>query len=79
MVENEQDRTKYRLAGYTALIERYDLEVIPNPHKSLVTASGIQRIDSRGGIIEEIYPSKNISGPNRPASMPDGCGSCTSF
>jgi hypothetical protein len=58
MVENEQDRTKYRLAGYTALIERYDLEVIPNPHKSLVTASGIQRIDSRGGIIEEVYPSK---------------------
>jgi hypothetical protein len=48
MVENEQDRTKYRLVGYTALIERCDLEVIPNPHKSLVTASGIQRIDSTG-------------------------------
>ena len=58
MVENEQDKLIYGLAGYAALIKRYDLDVIPNWHKSLVTASGIHRIDSNGGVIEEVYPSK---------------------
>jgi len=58
MVENGQDKSTYRLAGYTALINRYDLDVIPNWHKSLVTASGIHRIDSKEGIIEEIYTSR---------------------
>ncbi len=58
MVENDQDKSTYRLAGYAALIERYDLDVIPNWHKSLVTASGIHRMDSSEGVIEEVYPSK---------------------
>ena len=58
MVENDQDQSTCRPAGYAALIERYDLDVIPNWHKSLVTASGIHRIDSIGGVIEEIYPPK---------------------
>jgi hypothetical protein len=58
MVENEQDKSIYRPAGYTALIERYDLDVIPNWHKSLVTASGIHRIDSGEGVVEEVYPPK---------------------
>ena len=58
MVENDQDKSTYRLAGYAALIERYDLDVIPNWHKSLVTASGIHRINSNGAVIEEVYPSK---------------------
>jgi hypothetical protein len=58
MAENNQDRSTYRLAGYAALIERYALDVIPNWHKSLVTASGIHRIVSSGGVIEEVYPSK---------------------
>lgn len=58
MVESDQDKSTYRLAGYAALIQRYDLDVIPNWHKSLVTASGIHRIDSSGGVIEEVYPSK---------------------
>ncbi|MFH1934664.1 MAG: Fic family protein [Pseudomonadota bacterium] len=58
MVENDQDKSTYRLAGYAALIERYDLDVIPNCHKSLVTASGIHRINSSGAVIEEVYPSK---------------------
>ena len=43
MTEINQDKSKYRPAGYAALIERYDLDVIPNWHKSLVTASGIHR------------------------------------
>lgn len=58
MTENEQETSACRLAGYGALIDRYDLDVIPNWHKSLVTASGIHRIDSSGDVIEEIYPSK---------------------
>lgn len=58
MVENHQDRSTFRPAGYAAIIERYDLDVIPNRHRSLVASSGIHRIDSRQGIIEEVYPAK---------------------
>ena len=58
MVENEQGTSIYRPAGYAALIERYDLDVIPNWHKSQVTASGIHRIGSGEGFIEEVYPPK---------------------
>ena len=58
MTENDQDRSTNRLAGYAALIERYDLDVIPNWHRSLVTTSGIHRIDSSGGVIEEVYSPK---------------------
>ncbi len=58
MVENDQQKSIFRFAGYAALVERYDLEVIPNWHKSLVTTSGIHRIDLRRGIIEEVYPPK---------------------
>jgi len=58
VAENDQDNPTHRLAGYAALIGRYDLDVIPNWHKSLVATSGIHRIGSSGGIIEEVYPSK---------------------
>jgi hypothetical protein len=58
MVEKGQEQSTLRPAGYAALIDRYGLEVIPNWHRSLVTTRGIQRIDSTGGVIEEIYPSK---------------------
>ncbi len=58
MVEKDQDRSTCRLAGYAALIDRYGLDVIPNWHRSLVTTSGIHRIDSSGGIVEEVYPPK---------------------
>ena len=49
---------KARPAGYTALVERYDLEVIPNEHRSLVATSGPHRIDASRGFIEEIYPPR---------------------
>jgi Fic family protein len=58
MVENGQNKSTYRLAGYAALIEWYGLDVIPNWHKSQVITSGIHRINSSGGVIEEVYPSK---------------------
>jgi hypothetical protein len=58
MVEKDKEKSVYRYAGYAALVKRYDLDVIPNWHNSLVTTSGIHRIDIRRGIIEEVYPSK---------------------
>jgi len=58
MVESEQDMSKCRLAGYASLIERYGLDVIPNWHKSFVATSGIHRLASRDGVIEEVYPLK---------------------
>jgi len=58
MAEIDRDRSADRLAGYAALIERYDLDVIPNWHRSLVTTGGIHRIDSSEGIVEEVYPPR---------------------
>jgi Fic family protein len=58
MAENEQEKSAHRPAGYAALIERYDLDAIPNWHKSLVTASGIHRVNSNEAVIEEVYPPK---------------------
>jgi len=58
VAENDQDKPTHRLAGYAALIERYDLDVIPNWHRSFVATTGTHRIDSTGGAIEEVYPSK---------------------
>ena len=58
MDENDQDKSIHRPAGYAALIKRYDLDVIPNWHRSFVATTGTHRIDSTGGVIEEIYPSK---------------------
>jgi hypothetical protein len=58
MVENGQEQATLRLAGYAALVELYGLDVIPNWHRSLVTTSGIHRVDSTGGVIEEVYPPK---------------------
>ena len=39
MVETDQDKSTYSPAGDAALIGRYDLDVIPNWHQSLVTAA----------------------------------------
>lgn len=58
MAKYHQNQSLYRLAGYAALIEQYDLDVIPNWHTSMVTIRGIHRIDSLGGIIKEVYPSR---------------------
>lgn len=58
MVEKEKDGPKYRLAGYSELIDRYNLDVIPNWHRSLVATTGVHRLDSRDNTVEEVYPSK---------------------
>ena len=58
MAENDQDRSTHRPAGYAALTEQYGLDVIPNWHRSFVVTTGTHRVDSTGGVIEEVYPSK---------------------
>ena len=58
MNEHDQERAASRLAGYEALINRYDLEVIPNWHRSFVATGGPHRIDATSGVTEEVYPSK---------------------
>jgi len=50
--------TRARAAGYEALVARYDLDVIPNWHRSFVASSGPHRIDTTSGGTEEVYPSK---------------------
>jgi len=64
MAKSNQEGATPRPAGYAALINRYGLEVIPNWHTSLVATSGIRRIDSTGGVVEETYPSKYWPGDN---------------
>jgi hypothetical protein len=58
MAETVQEQATLKPAGYAAIIQQYSLDVIPNWHRSLVTTSGIHRMDTTGGIIEETYPSK---------------------
>ncbi len=45
-----------RPAGYSELIERFTLNVIPNWHRSLVSPGNTHRIDTSAGIVEEVYP-----------------------
>jgi len=53
----------YRPAGYLALIERYNLEVIPNWHISFVaTETQVHKIEKDGNIVREYYPQKYWSG-----------------
>jgi hypothetical protein len=41
MAENGQDKSTHRLAGYAELVELYNLDVIPNWHRSSVSGSTI--------------------------------------
>lgn len=58
MPERDKDMETYKHAGYAALIEMYDLDVIPNWHTSIVSDRGTRRIDSSGGVVREVYPSR---------------------
>ncbi len=58
MSENKRETVAARPAGYAELIGRYQLDVIPNWHRSLVAVSGIHRVHEHEGVIEEIYPFK---------------------
>ena len=46
-----------RPAGYAALVERFDLAVIPNWHTSHVLLRGVHRRNSDGSAVTEDYPA----------------------
>jgi hypothetical protein len=58
MAHTVQEQPPLRYAGYTALIERYHLDVLPNWHRSLVASSNTHRVASTGSGVEEIYPAR---------------------
>ena len=58
MAESIHKHETLRKAGYSALIERYELDVIPNWHTSRVATGGMRRVVSNEGVVEEVYPSK---------------------
>jgi hypothetical protein len=45
-----------RPAGYSALVSRYGLSVIPNWHESFVATSGTRRTETMPGAVREVYP-----------------------
>ncbi len=47
-----------RPAGYSALIDRFRLDVIPNWHQSFVASGNSHRVHATAGIIEEVYPAR---------------------
>ena len=49
--------TAPRPAGYAALATRYELDVIPNWHRSLVAHGNTHRLVSVGAKVEETYPA----------------------
>lgn len=58
MADMLQDQSSLRPAGYTTLIERYRLDIIPNWHRLLVASSGIHRVETKDGVVEEVYPAR---------------------
>ena len=56
------EKSTSRLAGYAALTARYGVDVIPNWHTSRVATSGVQRVDSQDGIVEEVFPPRSWPG-----------------
>lgn len=58
MIERELHNSGSRPAGYQALIDRFQLDVIPNHHQSYVSPGTAHRVDTTQGITEEVYPSK---------------------
>lgn len=50
------EAVKTRLAGYAYLIKKYQLNVIPNWHTSLVSQTGTLRSVIQDGQVESVYP-----------------------
>ncbi len=61
MATNEK-KPVYRSAGYLALIERYQLAVIPNWHQSRVVNKNTAKTYEERGIIVDVYPERYWSG-----------------
>ena len=62
MFINDLKDTGFRPAGYAALIERYDLKVIPNWHESFIAKGSNREIESEGSRVRETYPASHWPG-----------------
>ena len=51
------EHTGNRDAGYGALIDRYNLDVVPNWHRSVVSDGAVRRTDATPGGVVDTYPS----------------------
>ncbi len=58
MNEHDLERAGVKSAGYKALTDRFNLDVIPNWHLSFVASGNSHKIETDAGITEEVYPSK---------------------
>lgn len=58
MQEHNVHFTGAKLAGYSWLIHKFRLNVLPNWHRSLVASGNTHRIDGADGVIEEVYPAR---------------------
>ena len=57
MTETRREQATSRPAGYAALVQRYEVDVIPNWHASRVASGGVHRVASYDGVVEEVFPS----------------------
>lgn len=51
-----QEPSVLRPSGYSALVGRYELDIVPNWHKSFVAIGGTHRTKTEEGTVTEIYP-----------------------
>ncbi len=58
MKERKSQDAASRPAGYQALLERFQLETIPNWHRSYVSPGTAHKIDTVDGVTEETFPSR---------------------
>jgi Fic/DOC family len=58
MDDHDSHGTGVRPAGYRALIARFQLDVIPNWHESLVAPGNTRRVETTGGVTVETYPAR---------------------
>ncbi|MCA9300680.1 MAG: hypothetical protein KDA28_16540, partial [Phycisphaerales bacterium] len=55
MIHEHRDR---RAAGYASLVERYELDVVPNWHRSEIAPSAVRRTDRTGPEVIDTYPER---------------------
>lgn len=57
MTSQDPQSNALRPAGYTDLVDRFGLEVIPNWHRSLVAQGNTHRVATVDAMVEETYPA----------------------
>lgn len=57
MKEHDSQTTRTRLAGYSRMIARFGLDVIPNWHESAVAPGNSRSTTTANGRTEEVFPA----------------------